>query len=475
MKGNFHTNTMAEAPKPILDVILAKAKDKQEIDLTKEELQDLARDKTVEEAKVQLDTRGQLNHLSGELKEERVKNGLEATSDNPDLGLAQQLEDVERRIDQHAATLPEAPAAATLDFKEPEAETANTNVFQKALGVMQKSGLKGFGSILRTLSDLMKVMPNMNLFGINLQQLNFFEKMYDKFFGATEARASAAALLKDSRIAVREGTGDSDAYGRFHTKYETQLNARLKLDANGKSPLSQVEQDGIRGFTFQKFLEKEVKDYGAKHGAGATERGKEKATTLSAIENGDPPATVDAGPEAVAVKPGESLKVDAQNAELDGRDLFGSFVDSASKTVDIALEPGLSLKIPNPVEGDRFNARIEIGEKSFRLSADMTGTPLLPKSDADKTFLEKAADLAARNMTPAQKLAAARAMGLSVIKRGGAVEINLPMKGLVSIDIGAITQLAKKAKTSADTTVDAPLQFRFEKNVYTVPVTLTQI
>lgn len=273
---------MAEAPKPIIDTLLAKAANKEDIQLSAGELREIALDgdKVVEEATVRLKAKEQLQHLSKEVRQETAEEG--GTSELEDV--TEPLEEIAQRIDTHASTLPDEPAAPTLDFKAPEDGKANANVIQKALAVAQKSGLKGFGAILRALSDVMKMMPNANLFGINPQQLNLFEKMYDKFFGATEARLNAATALKDSGIAVREGTGDSDAYGKLHTKYQTQINERLKLDASGKSPLSQVEQDGIRAFTFEKFLAKEAKDYGAKHG-GTPVAGKERATTLSGIVN----------------------------------------------------------------------------------------------------------------------------------------------------------------------------------------------
>lgn len=277
---------MAEAPKPTLDSVLAKAKNKEEIDLTKDELTDLAKDKTVEEARVQLDTRDKLNHLSGELKEERLKHGLEATADNPDLGLAQQLEDVERRIDDHAATLPVAVSDVKPD--EPDAPGAK-GTLNKLWSTVKNAGAGSLGGVLRALSNIMKIMPNVNLFGVNLQQLNFFEKMYNGLFGSTETREIMEKAMEDAGIQVREGTRDSLAYGKLHTKYERKLREKLGMAADGKTDMSQVEQDLVRqAFTFQAFAKEEAVAYAAAN-AGPAKEGGLRVTTLMGIAEGAQP------------------------------------------------------------------------------------------------------------------------------------------------------------------------------------------
>lgn len=289
-------------PEPInssIEKVVGAAATENAVDLNASEFADvLDKDEAVvERSKAALDTRSEWQALKTTINNE--KNDVSQNKDIlEDEGNKQGLETIERHIDESIAA---APEAVVQDIKPEDIEKPG------ALNTIKKLASGGFfktvGGLLRALSGIMKILPG-SVLGINASQLNFFEGLYNKMFGPSDARGQAAEGLKDSGVVIREGTQDSLAYGMLHTKYEAALRGKLGMDAGGKTEKSQVEQDLLKqGFSFEKFVQEEARAYGAKHG-GAAGGGKEKATTLMGIAKGSAPAEVQAAndPKAAPTK-----------------------------------------------------------------------------------------------------------------------------------------------------------------------------
>lgn len=279
------SDTPKKGPGEIAEDIVTKADAREDIQLDLGELQEIAGNGSVlvDKAKEKLATRESLRHLAAEIREEAAEHNIgdALKAEIP------QLEGVSRQIDDHASTISEP----VRDAKDPDAD--EPGVLGSAKKMLKDTWVTAAGNALRTMSMIMKSIPNFEIFGIKLEQMNVFESLYRQFFGSTEARAIAAKGLKESGISVREGTKDEEAYGRLYTKYEAELRKKLRIDASGKSTMSQIEQDTItRSFTFEKYVESEARAYAKKFGKGAPEKGKERVTTLAGIAENDSPIDV---------------------------------------------------------------------------------------------------------------------------------------------------------------------------------------
>jgi len=265
---------MSDLNKPsVIDSVMEKAKQRQQIDLTREELTELAQQRTVEEAKTKLQTKEELKHLVVELRDERRELGVDNKADNADQGLAMQLEDVERQIDAHASSIPDV-----VTIEPPEENTEPKTLVEKVKNFFGSFAGTGVGVLVSSWINIQRTLISLGVMQGSPQQLDAIEKLYGKFFGSSETLDKAGALLKDAGIGVVKDKKDANAYFELKKEYLTKLNARLQ----GKSPeLQSMEREQ---YTFDAYLQEKTGAY------AAAMRGARGTTTLTGIFRNQRPA-----------------------------------------------------------------------------------------------------------------------------------------------------------------------------------------
>lgn len=260
----------------IVDSVLEKARQEKQIDLTKAELSELAGStELLEKATLKLETKDQLKHLVTKMKEERIKQGLENKSENPDQGLAMQLEDIEQKIDAHASAMLE-----TVQIESPEVAAAPKTFIEKVKNFFGGFGGSMFSPLVRGWISVQRTLISLGIVQGNQQQLDAIEKLYGKWFGATEAIDRSNTLFQGTGIETVKDKKDGSAYFELKKAYLTELDAKL---LNKTPELQAVEREQ---FTFENFLDEKVGAYAKAHA------GKLGRTTLTGILKNQRPAEV---------------------------------------------------------------------------------------------------------------------------------------------------------------------------------------
>jgi hypothetical protein len=462
---------MAETPKIAVDLVDA-AKDKKTLPMDASDFADaLDKNEAVRErAQATLKTKEEWEALKATIDLE--KSEAENVDVLEDEGGKRGLEAIERDIDRALKT----PPPTVKDIKVPDRE--KPGVVSAAKNFLKGVGVGTIGLVVRTWIAVQRMLIQFGLSRGSQEQLNNLENLYGTWFGGAEAREQVAGVLKESGIATREGNFDGLAYAKLKTRYRQKMNGLLRVGADGKSPLSPEEQAfHQQHYTFQKFLGEEAAAYAAKHGGKDAAKGKERATTLMGVFDDAEPVETDAE-GAIELKDGERLAIDARDAGKDGADLFGTFLDSKEKQADVTLDEGLTVSVLDPTAGPEggLSLRLGLDGHTYAVSADMAGTPFEEKPGPSPWSIDGWKKAANDRMPPALKLRLARSLGLTVRKKGGTIEINVPSHGLLAIDVASVTSIARELTAKpGEASLTRKAAFTLDGKKYEVPVTLAKI
>lgn len=255
----------------IVDSVLEKAAKREDITLNGSELREIASKESgiVEKAKIKLQTKDQLRHLTKEIRE--AAEVSDATSETEDIRAS--LDGIAEEIEAHASSVQDAVSIET----PPEPGEAKTLV-EKVKNVLNGVGSSTVGMLVRGWISLQRTLMSLGVMEGSPQQLDAIEKLYGKFFGAGETVEKSAALLKGAGINVVKDKKDSNAYFELKKEYLTKLNGRMQ----GKSPeLQSMEKEQ---YTFDAYLAEKTGEYAASHA------GKNGDTTLTGILKNQRPA-----------------------------------------------------------------------------------------------------------------------------------------------------------------------------------------
>lgn len=268
-------NNNAPEPLPEIQKVVDAAKNERTVELDQNEFAVvLDQNEAVRErAKAVLESREEWQALKATIEAEKGEDENKETLE--DQGIRDGLDALERQIDDSIRVAPggdvviESPAAAT----EPK------TLVDKVKNMFGGVGSSMLGMIVRGWIGIQRQLVSLGIVQGSPQQLDAIEKMYGKWFGASEAIDKGNATLLPAGIEVVKDKKDAQAYYELKKEYLQKLTTKT----DGKSPeLQAMEREQ---YTFDAYLDEKLSQYAKDHADG-----KKSRTTLTGILRNQRPA-----------------------------------------------------------------------------------------------------------------------------------------------------------------------------------------